>query len=126
MDTFLTVDDLQFLNEEVVENENICKWIKTNGVYATIQDSEIYNKLPPGVYKVYFDRAINDYKAEEIKLKFDNIYNFNDSIINSIIEEIIDFWNKKELYQKYHILQKRGILLEGQPGTSKTTTTNNT
>ena len=64
------------------------------------------------------------YYIGQIKNNTDEIYKLSNKIINTILTEIDDFWNKKDLYEKHHILHKRGLLLEGPAGNSKTSTIN--
>jgi len=96
-------------------------WIK-DGIYIrpSTNIEQLY-KLSPGVYKVGYDPNYG-YQCQEITIKTDELYIFEENNTKELLDEINNFWTKKELYKKNNLIHKRGILLEGGPGTSKSST----
>ena len=102
---------------EVVTNEKkYSLWQKSGEIYAPITSAKLVDKLQPGMYKI--DK---DYNCSLIKIKSDNIYEFKDSIHTKILKDVEKFWSSEENFKNASILHKRGILLEGTPGTGKST-----
>jgi len=77
------------------------------------------NSIPPGYYEVrdtqeglYFHK-INVNTAEIIELP--------ESICKNIMKEIQTFWEREDIFKKFNLTFKRGIILYGPPGTGKST-----
>lgn len=114
-----------FLEEEVMElpPEKISMWVKDKDYYVPSTEVSITKELPPGMYKVDYtnDRG---YHCRAIDLETDELFVFTDSITTELLDEIENFWNKKDLYKEKNLIHKRGILLSGFAGTGKTTLIN--
>ena len=78
-----------------------------------------FEDLPPNVYRIDVDPSFGMRIAPT---KFPSFLDFKDSLVDEIIDEIKVFWSKKELYAKYGMPHRRGILMYGPPGTGKSTT----
>ena len=102
--------------------ENYSMWIFDGKEYTPSLKLKIKKTLPKGIYKIDYEEG--KYFIGQIKNNTDEIYKLSNKIVNTILTEIDDFWNKKDLYEKHHILHKRGLLLEGPAGNSKTSTIN--
>lgn len=102
--------------------ENYSMWIFDGKEYTPSFKLKIRKTLPKGIYKIDYEEG--KYFIGQIKNNTDEIYKLSNKIVNAILTEIDDFWNKKDLYEKHHILHKRGLLLEGPAGNSKTSTIN--
>ena len=109
-------------DDENFNMENYYMWIFDGKEYTPSLKLKIKKTLPKGIYKIDYEEG--KYFIGQIKNNTDEIYKLSDKIINTILTEIDDFWNKKDLYEKHHILHKRGLLLEGPAGNSKTSTIN--
>lgn len=109
-------------DDENFNMENYSMWIFDGKEYTPSLKLKIKKTLPKGIYKIDYEEG--KYYIGQIKNNTDEIYKLSDKIINTILTEIDDFWNKKDLYEKHHILHKRGLLLEGPAGNSKTSTIN--
>ena len=109
----------EFLEEhaEIVPDEKkYSLWQKSGDLYAPITSAKLVDKLQPGMYKI--DK---DYNCTIMKIKSDDIHEFKDSIHTKILKDVEKFWSSEENFKKASILHKRGILLEGTPGTGKST-----
>ena len=109
----------EFLEEQsqlVPDEQKYSLWQKSGDLYAPITSAKLVDKLQPGMYKI--DK---DYNCSLIKIKSDNIYEFKDSIHTKILKDVEKFWSSEENFKNASILHKRGILLEGTPGTGKST-----
>ena len=78
----------------------------------------ILKKINPGIYTVEFDKNIGLF-CRSLDVKSDELFLFSDSITQKLLEEINLFWSKSNLYKENNLIHKRGILLEGFPGTGK-------
>lgn len=96
-------------------------YIKKNDLYLPSIDAVVIKTLPPGVYTVHQG---NDLFAKFLPKTEDKLYNFKDSMSSELLKEINDFWGKRLEFKKSEITHKRGILLEGPPGTGKSSIIN--
>lgn len=76
------------------------------------------SKLPPAVYKVGIDNR--GALFERMKIETDDLIILDDTASQRVVEGIKTFWKKKDQYQKYGIVYKRGVLLTGVQGCGKT------
>ena len=81
---------------------------------------KVYQKLPPGAYDVVISPQGFSFSKNEIRT--DELISFPDSDIELVTKEIEDFWSKKELFKKLELPYKRGIIMDGPPGSGKTCT----
>lgn len=107
---------LETQSEAVTDEKKYSLWQKSGEIYAPITSAKLVDKLQPGMYKI--DK---DYNCSLMKIKSDNIYEFKDSIHTKILKDVEKFWSSEENFKNASILHKRGILLEGTPGTGKST-----
>ena len=75
-------------------------------------------ELKPGVYKLSKD--YNYFELTNLSLKRDQNYVDLNSKIGMVPQDIIKFFQEKELYEKEGLVHKRGILISGPPGNGKT------
>lgn len=102
---------------EPVEDLEYSTWISTGEDYIPAVNLKCVDNIPAGMYACAFiDR---DYHLMPIPLNSDELFIFSDSYQESILAEVKQFWDKKELYKQHNLCHKRGILLEGGPGTGK-------
>lgn len=102
---------------EPVEDLEYSTWISTGEDYIPAVNLKCVDNIPAGMYACAFiDR---DYHLTPIPLNSDELFIFSDSYQESILAEVKQFWDKKELYKQHNLCHKRGILLEGGPGTGK-------
>lgn len=105
------------LNDKYVK---VSLWIKEKDKVFGATEQVTSASLEPGMYFTGYDRDVG-YYCQKIAFKTDELFLFSDSIIEDLFNEIDLFWSKKEMYKANNLIHKRGILLEGFPGTGKST-----
>lgn len=93
-------------------------WTIEGEVIRPSTNVSVRNKLAPGMYRVDYHREFGMF-CKKLQVTSDELYNFSDSKIPSLLEEINNFWDKADLYAKNKLVHKRGILLPGFGGTGK-------
>lgn len=126
MDTVLS----QFILEDMLEinagedfycndeNLEMSMWVKDHDLIRSTTDITLLKKIPPGIYAADANRDIG-YFCRKLESSTDELFLFSDSITTSLLKEINSFWDKQDLYKANNLIHKRGILLEGFPGTGK-------
>ena len=99
------------------EDVEYSTWIATGDDYIPAVNLRCEDSLPAGLYACTYSN--NDYHLSPIPIDSDELYVFSDSLHEVILNEIKQFWDKKEVYKKYNLCHRRGVLLEGGPGTGK-------
>jgi len=99
--------------------EKIGVWLKDkSNNYIPSTDMKVLAKLEPNIYTVDVSRDLG-YFCQKTSIVSDDLFVFSDSIIEELLKEVDSFWSKKDLYKEHGLIHKRGILLEGPPGTGK-------
>ena len=114
----ILLSDFLSEDQDSITDEEVSLWIKEKDIVRPSTSLCILPKIEPGIYSVADSR---DYglHCRKITTKSDELFVFTDSVTNKLVEEINNFWEKAALYKEAHLLHKRGILLEGFPGTGK-------
>lgn len=100
--------------ESVEQNTDLFSlWIKDGDTYSPAQDLNIKKKINPGVYSIGEKNTLVKTNLSHDELIMPN------GIISDILKEIDTFWNLKEEFKKYNLIHKRGLVLEGPPGSGK-------
>lgn len=140
VDLFFAIDDhnpefgttsipAEYKNEEEMEKEKMEQKSKTkeyliNGDnYFPNLKSERSSTLPAGTYEIATTMEGAPY-LKPIKIITDNIVDLDDGVTKDVVDELKLFWSSgvTEKFKQYGLIQKRGILLHGIPGTGKTLT----
>ena len=102
---------------DMLSHKTYCQWqVLSNDIYTSASKTEI--QLPASAYGIeYINGKI---LFERRKIMTDDFLNFEDSQLDTILRDIEDFWNKKEVFKNYGFLHRRGILLYGPAGSGKT------
>ena len=100
------------------KEEKISVWLKDKDIIKPSTNISLLQKIEPGIYTVDFSRDHGIY-CKKMDIKSDELFVFSDSISEKLLKEINTFWEKSERYKQNNLVHKRGILLEGFPGTGK-------
>lgn len=122
MDSILTSKAFFALEEEEPDYEvaeKVSLWVVDNEYITPSTTLKVLTKLIPGIYKVGINSNYGMF-CKKVDISSDELFNFSDSIIPSLIQEISLFWDKADLYKQNKLVHKRGILLCGYPGCGKT------
>lgn len=114
MDGFLFSDG--YYIEEAQSNDTAelySLWLKDGDTYTPAQDLRVKKKIQPGVYTLGKKNAIHKTELTSDELILPK------GLTESIISEIDKFWTLEKDFKKYNLIHKRGLLLEGAPGTGK-------
>lgn len=93
------------------------QYMRQGNVYKPFGTGTFHEKLLRQAYRLV--RGMNGIEFHRAKAKTDELYRFENSVMESVIKEIDRFWDLKEDYAKFGVMHNRGILLEGPPGTGK-------
>ena len=102
--------------------EEYSAWINQGKDYFPAQRMRLRKSLPSGAYRVEYIPNSGEYSFIPATINTDEIYQFSQDLTETIIKEVQDFWDRAEIYKQHNLLHKRGLLLEGPAGNSKTST----
>ena len=102
----------------IVSNTGYCQWaVGQDGTYMPTFTS--IKTIPPGVYEIKKTNQGQFFLQKQRNVLSDNILELPMKEMGEILKDIDDFWNRKDLFKKYKIVYKRGILMWGGQGTGK-------
>jgi len=97
---------------------NYVQYIKQGNSFTPAGEIELVETLPPFAYNVQMNMS-----GLPVYTKFkpitDELYLFENSKMNNVLQEVKKFWTLKDNFNKLGYLHNRGILLYGPPGTGK-------
>ena len=128
LEEFFREDENFFVEDEELEiiemeekKEKVSNWINENGIIRGVVDVPQLKQLEPGVYTVHESRDYGEF-CKKINYDSDELFTFTDSITQELLEEIDLFWSKSKEYEENNLIHKRGIMLQGIPGSGKSST----
>jgi len=92
------------------------QWSSDNGV-TFFPCSKTHKKLTPGFYETIKVRG--SLGLQLFPVKTDELIRFPDSVFDRVIDEITTFWDRGDVFEKYGLIHKRGLLLYGKQGGGK-------
>jgi len=102
---------------EMAKEEKQSKgWAGIRGSFQSVDD--VRPILPPGLYSLDLDEGKKLFTP--VKSPSDQPTDLPGLPSKYLLDQIKLFWERGERYKKYHLLQKRGILMYGAPGCGKT------
>lgn len=113
------VAEIESNNGEQLE---AAKWIKDGDDFIPAPKIEVCDSAPSNIYKIITEGQ--DTKISPVKLNTDELFTFSEDYTSSILDEVQNFWDRRETYLKHNVTHKRGILLCGAPGCGKTSIIN--
>lgn len=106
-------------DDYIEEVDKVSMWVKSRDIITPSTDIQLLKKLKPGVYKVDSSREYGIF-CKEVSFEGDNLFIFSNNQVDKLLNEVKLFWDQKDLYKSNNLIHKRGILLEGSPGSGKT------
>lgn len=79
----------------------------------------VIEEVPCGLYEIKWNSSLNSHTIVKQPITVDELYELPSEEITSILDDISTFWERREVYQSYNFVHKRGILLYGDPGCGK-------
>jgi SpoVK/Ycf46/Vps4 family AAA+-type ATPase len=102
---------------------DVKQWAQFGGGFTPCGDTQAV--LEPGFYKPSTTGGMFPQMViKQITPITDNLLVLADSPVAQVIESIEKFWAAADRYKNNGIIHKRGILMEGPPGTGKTSIAN--
>jgi hypothetical protein len=97
--------------------KNFFQYTVSGPQFRPVGDVTLTDSLTPGAYKIGHD--MSGIFLEQIQPNTDEMMVFEDSPMHKAVNEIATFWDRKEHYKKLGLMQSRGIILYGPPGSGK-------
>ncbi len=112
--------DAPIMNESPKKEEKLeglVQW-STSDNKRFIGTANTRSALIPGLYDIQASQSIGVYFSQ-VQVKTEGLIRFPHTDSDKILDEISRFWDRGEIFSKYGLTHKRGILFYGPPGGGK-------
>ena len=106
------------LESSVNDIKNFTQW-SIIGDGSFVPAAETTKSLDPGLYEPYYAERQGHWGLMKLSFSTDELFELPTKEIQVILNDLKEFWNKRDTYLKYKLIHKRGILLYGDPGCGK-------
>lgn len=96
--------------------KNPIEWSVTEG--GVVPSAGSAKRLEAGIYKCLWNGR--QYVISPMPVNHDGLYELGDDSQAAVMSGLDCFLRKRDLYEKYGLVYKRGVLMHGKPGTGKT------
>jgi SpoVK/Ycf46/Vps4 family AAA+-type ATPase len=103
---------------EIDPNQLYVQWTTTDAS-SFFPASRSVGCLPPGLFEIR-QTSNGQIFFDAVPLANEGLIKFPETASQKVVDEIITFWEREELFKKYKLAFKRGILLYGPAGSGKT------
>lgn len=110
-------------NPKIDIEKRVDFWLRQGKIYFKPPMGDVNPELPPGVYDVGYNRTVGFFVHKKT-LNRDEVLELPHEIVQKILTDITTFWQRRDRYQKYGLIHKRGILMHGPAGCGKSYTIN--
>ena len=117
-DLIRDIDDLDSETDSSITQFNPTCWSISKGDEFAPSFSTI-PKVPAGLYEIGWNPSLSAHVLKKLPVNTDELYELPSDEIKNILEDIEQFWTRREIYRQYNFIHKRGILLYGAPGCGK-------
>lgn len=111
--------------EVAIEDDANSRTIENPTCWSPLKDDEFIpayqtvSTIPAGLYEIGWNAKEQVHCLKKQSMLTDELYELPSPEIEDILKDIDFFWQRKEIYEKYNFVHKRGILLYGEPGCGK-------
>jgi SpoVK/Ycf46/Vps4 family AAA+-type ATPase len=100
------------------------QWAAVGSSFTPISD-QVSKSISAGYYRPDLTGGMQPQLViTPVNLVTDNLLVLEDFPVEHVVSNIKKFWSKAEQYKRNGLIHKRGIMLEGPPGTGKTSISN--
>lgn len=110
----------KMLMPRVGENQikNFTQW-SIIGDGSFIATPETTKTLEAGLYEPFYVERAQQWGFLKLAINTDELFELPTKEIQIILNDLKEFWRKKEVYKQFKLMHKRGVLLFGDPGCGK-------
>jgi SpoVK/Ycf46/Vps4 family AAA+-type ATPase len=104
-------------NKDTPLEQTLCQYVKNGNTFSPVGKVTLVDTLGNCPFEINMTMA--GVVFERVKPHTDEIMIFENSPVNKVVKEIDTFWSRKAEYDKLGLMQNRGIILYGPPGSGK-------